>query len=126
MFSTPKARKNTAALLAALGVTTGITAIGAATAGAASNVTLVFTSQYNGNNQLDNWITAAGKQFHATHPNVNVVIRNIVTTSESTYYAKLDLAERSSSTTPTSLMKTPSSSSRCRRWLYPSAPAADF
>lgn len=100
MLSTPKARRNTAAILAALGVTTGITAIGTATAGASSNVTLVFTSQYNGNNQLDNWITAAGKQFHATHPNVNVVIRNIVTSSESTYYAKLDLAERSSSTTP--------------------------
>jgi len=63
MFSTPKARKNTAALLAALGVTTGITAIGAATAGAASNVTLVFTSQYNGNNQLDNWITCAIWKF---------------------------------------------------------------
>ena len=65
-----------------------------------SKVTLVFTSQYNGNNGLDNWITAAAKVFEKTHPNVTVAIRNIVTNSESTYYAKLDLAERSSSTTP--------------------------
>ena len=38
--------------------------------------------------------------FKKTHPNVTVKIQNIVTTSESTYYAKLDLLERSSSTSP--------------------------
>jgi multiple sugar transport system substrate-binding protein len=100
MFSMPKAKKSTAALLAAIGATTGMGVAGVSVASASSKVTLVFTSQYNGNNSLDNWITAAGKVFQKTHPNVNVVIRNIITDSESTYYAKLDLAERSSATTP--------------------------
>jgi multiple sugar transport system substrate-binding protein len=99
MFSKATRRRGTAALMAAVGVTTGLVATGAA-ASAGGKVTLVFTSDYNGNNDLDNWISSAAKVFEKTHPNVNVAIRNIVTNSESTYYAKLDLAERSSSTTP--------------------------
>jgi multiple sugar transport system substrate-binding protein len=99
MFSNATRRRSCAALMAAVGATAGLVATGAA-ASAAGKVTLVFTSQYNGNNSLDNWITAAAKGFEKTHPNVTVAIRNIVTDSESTYYAKLDLAERSSSTTP--------------------------
>ena len=99
MFSKATRRRSGAALMAAVGATAGLVATGAA-ASAAGKVTLVFTSQYNGNNSLDNWITAAAKVFEKTHPNVTVAIRNIVTDSESTYYAKLDLAERSSSTTP--------------------------
>ncbi|HTT91100.1 MAG TPA: extracellular solute-binding protein [Acidimicrobiales bacterium] len=99
MFSKSARRRSCAALMAAAGVTSGLVAT-AATASAGGKVTLVFTSQYNGNNDLDNWITAAAKVFEKTHPNVTVALRNIVTDSESTYYAKLDLAERSASTTP--------------------------
>ena len=97
MFSKATRRRSCAALMAAVGATAGLVATGAA-ASAGGKVTLVFTSQYNGTNATDNWITAAAKVFEKSHPNVTVAIRNIVTNSESTYYAKLDLAERSSST----------------------------
>lgn len=63
-------------------------------------VTLTFTSQYNGNNQLDSWVKSAAKVFEKANPNVKVQIKNIVTSSESTYYAKLDLEERSAATSP--------------------------
>jgi hypothetical protein len=52
MFSTPRRKKPSAAIIAALGVTTGLTGIGVATASASSRVTLVFTAQYNGNNSI--------------------------------------------------------------------------
>jgi multiple sugar transport system substrate-binding protein len=64
--------------------------------------TLVITGQYSGptSNTLVNWWKAAAADFKKTHPDVTVKINNIVTTSESTYYSKLDLLERSSSTSP--------------------------
>jgi multiple sugar transport system substrate-binding protein len=64
--------------------------------------TLVITGQYSGptSNTLVNWWKAAAVEFKKTHPDVTVKINNIVTTSESTYYSKLDLLERSSSTSP--------------------------
>ena len=77
--------------------TTSITPVAASAA-----VTLTFTGDYGGAsfNLTDNWINAAAKIFAKAHPNVKVVIHNIVTTSESTYYAKLDLLERSPATSP--------------------------
>ena len=64
--------------------------------------TLTITGQYSGpsSNTLVNWWKAAAVEFKKTHPDVTVKINNIVTTSESTYYSKLDLLERSSSTSP--------------------------
>ena len=59
MFSKATRRRSSAALMAAVGVTTGLVATGAA-ASAGGKVTLVFTSHYNGNNDLDNWITFGG------------------------------------------------------------------
>ncbi len=67
MFSKATRRRSCAALMAAVGATAGLVATGAA-ASAAGKVTLVFTSQYNGNNSLDNWITAAAKGFEKDPP----------------------------------------------------------
>jgi multiple sugar transport system substrate-binding protein len=96
--------------------TTGLTGIALAAALAASGcsssgspsssgngpVTLTVTGWYgSGTSELtDNWWKAAAAAFKKTHPNVTVKIDNIVTSSESTYYSKLDLLERSSSTSP--------------------------
>ena len=99
MFSKATRRRSCAALMAAVGATAGLVATGAA-ASAGGKVTLVFTSQYNGNNTWTTGLPPPPRVFEKSHPNVTVDIRNIVTNSESTYYAKLDLAERSSSTTP--------------------------
>lgn len=65
-------------------------------------VTLTITGQYDGSSvdQLSKWWKAAAVVFKKTHPNVTVNVKEIVTTSESTYYSKLDLLERSASTTP--------------------------
>jgi multiple sugar transport system substrate-binding protein len=99
MFSKTTRRRSCAALMATVGATAGLVATGAV-ASAGGKVTLVFTSDYDGSDSLDNWISAAAKVFEKAHPNVTVTIRNIATASESTYYAKLDLAERSSLTAP--------------------------
>ncbi len=97
-------------ILAAVGVATVIVAAGCSSGGnsgsgsgsASGPVTLTITGDYGGPSfdVTDNWWTAAAAAFKKTHPNVTVKIQNIVTTSESTYYAKLDLLERSSSTSP--------------------------
>jgi multiple sugar transport system substrate-binding protein len=70
--------------------------------GSGGKQTLTITGQYSGptSNTLVNWWKAAAAEFKKTHPDVTVKINNIVTTSESTYYSKLDLLERSSSTSP--------------------------
>src|SRR6202000_1247823 len=70
--------------------------------GSGGSQTLVITGQYSGptSNTLVNWWKAAAAEFKKTHPDVTVKINNIVTTSEATYYPKLDLLERSSSTSP--------------------------
>src|SRR6201994_473873 len=70
--------------------------------GSGGSQTLTITGQYSGptSNTLVNWWKAAAAEFKKTHPDVTVKINNIVTTSESTYYSKLDLLERSSSTSP--------------------------
>ncbi|HWS46930.1 MAG TPA: extracellular solute-binding protein [Acidimicrobiia bacterium] len=53
-----------------------------------------------GVNIMPSWIGAAATELQQTHPNVKVSLDEITTNSESEYYAKLDLAERSSSTAP--------------------------
>ena len=73
MFSKATRRRSCAALMAAVGATAGLVATGAA-ANAGGKVTLVFTSHYSGNNDLDNWITAAARlrekppERHCRHP----------------------------------------------------------
>ena len=53
-----------------------------------------------GLNLMPSWIDAAATELRKTHPNVKVTLDEITTNSESEYYAKLDLAERSASTAP--------------------------
>ena len=86
------------ALVAALAAS----ACSGSSGGSGGSQTLTITGQYSGptSNTLVNWWKAAAVEFKKTHPNVTVKINNIVTTSESTYYSKLDLLERSSSTSP--------------------------
>jgi multiple sugar transport system substrate-binding protein len=92
-------------VLAAASVTMlggALTGLGVSNAGASSSTTLTITGWYNGasfNQQVD-WWKAAAKVFEKAHPGVNVVVNNIVTDSETDYYAKLDLLEKSSSTSP--------------------------
>ncbi len=94
-------------ILAAAGVATVMMAAGCSgggnSAGSGSGpVTLTITGDYGSSSfdVTDDWWKAAAAAFKKTHPNVTVKIQNIVTTSESTYYAKLDLLERSSATSP--------------------------
>jgi multiple sugar transport system substrate-binding protein len=94
-------------ILAAAGVATVMVAAGCSSGGSGGGsgsgpVTLTITGDYGGTSfdVTDNWWKAAAAAFKKTHPNVTVKIQNIVTTSESTYYAKLDLLERSSATSP--------------------------
>jgi multiple sugar transport system substrate-binding protein len=103
-FQTASRRRATiglagAALAAALAVSACSGSSGSSSGG---KQTLVITGQYSGpsSNTLVNWWKAAAVDFKKTHPDVTVKINNIVTTSESTYYSKLDLLERSSSTSP--------------------------
>jgi multiple sugar transport system substrate-binding protein len=94
-------------ILAAAGVAIVMVAAGCSSGGSGGGsgsgpVTLTITGDYGGTSfdVTDNWWKAAAAAFKKTHPNVTVKIQNIVTTSESTYYAKLDLLERSSATSP--------------------------
>ena len=94
-------------ILAAAGVATVMMAAGCSgggnSAGSGSGpVTLTITGDYGSSSfdVTDDWWKAAAAAFKKTHPNVTVKIQNIVTTSESTYYAKLDLLERSPATSP--------------------------
>jgi multiple sugar transport system substrate-binding protein len=104
-------RKTSKAVLAgtALGLATVLTAAGCGSSGSSSSkgssskpVTLTITGDYgsSGFNTTVDWWKAAAVVFKKSHPNVTVKVKNIVTTSESTYYSKLDLLEHSSSTSP--------------------------
>ena len=65
-------------------------------------LTVAYWSGFNpaGTNIMPAWIDAAAKQLHKTYPNVKVVGDEITTSSESEYYSKLDLTERSGRTVP--------------------------
>ena len=91
-----------AALRATKLVAAGCSSGGSGGGSGSGPVTLTITGDYGGTSfdVTDNWWKAAAAAFKKTHPNVTVKIQNIVTTSESTYYAKLDLLERSSATSP--------------------------
>jgi multiple sugar transport system substrate-binding protein len=77
---------------------------GAGGAGTSRPVTLTvaYWSGYNppGTNIMPAWLHAAQVDLNKVYPNVKVVGDEITTNSESDYYAKLDLTERSASTAP--------------------------
>ena len=58
-----------------------------------------------GTNATPDLIKAAAAELAAAHPGTKVVLEPITTDSESTYYAKIDLAERSRSTAPDVVME---------------------
>ena len=74
----------------------------AAAAPAPVTLTVAYWSGFNpaGTNIMPAWIAAAAKQLQRTYPNVQVVGEEITTSSESEYYSKLDLTERSARTVP--------------------------
>ncbi len=81
----------------------GWSAPGAASAASPSvTLTVAYWSGFNpaGTNIMPAWIDAAAKQLQKTYPNVKVVGDEITTSSESEYYSKLDLTERSARTVP--------------------------
>lgn len=88
--------------VAALTLAFLLAACGGGASSQSGHQTLVLTGQYQGksSDQFVAWLKTAGKAFEKTHPNVTVKLNNIVTSDESTYYAKLDLLERSASTSP--------------------------
>jgi len=88
-------------LLAITGV--GLSSPGAASAaGPSTTLTVAYWSGFNpaGTNIMPAWINAAAKDLRKTYPNVKVVGDEITTSSESEYYSKLDLTERSARTVP--------------------------
>jgi multiple sugar transport system substrate-binding protein len=58
-----------------------------------------------GTNATQKLIQAAAAELKRQNPGVNVVLDPITTDSESTYYAKIDLAQRSASTAPDVVME---------------------
>jgi multiple sugar transport system substrate-binding protein len=78
------------------------TATAGASRGPSVTLTVAYWSGFNpaGTNIMPAWIAAAGKQLQKTYPNVKVVGEEITTNSESEYYSKLDLTERSARTVP--------------------------
>lgn len=65
-----------------------------------TTLTVAYWSGFNpaGTNLMPAWLNEAAEVLHKTYPNVKVVGDEITTDSESDYYAKLDLTERSSRT----------------------------
>ncbi len=97
--------KTTAAAALSLALLVGA-ALGQSAAAAAASpsvtLTVAYWSGFNpaGTNIMPAWINAAAKQLQKTHPNVKVVGDEITTSSESEYYSKVDLTERSGRTVP--------------------------
>ena len=100
------ARVATLGLAAALVLSVPVVACGAPAAASAAGpsvtLTVAYWSGFNpaGTNIMPAWIGAAAKQLQKTYPNVKVVGQEITTSSESEYYSKLDLTERSARTVP--------------------------
>lgn len=65
-------------------------------------LTIAYWSQFNpsGTNIMPSWFSCATDELHSTYPHLQVIGDEITTSSESEYYAKLDLSERSPSTSP--------------------------
>jgi len=75
---------------------------GGASASQPVTLTVAYWSGFNpaGTNIMPAWLAASEKVLQKTYPNVRVVGEEITTGSESEYYSKLDLMERSARTVP--------------------------
>ncbi len=104
-------RRRTVALFASFAVvatafvTGGFSA--AASASSSKTVTVMYWTNFDnpGTNATPDLIKAAAADLKKQEPGVNVVLDPITTDSESTYYAKIDLAQRSASTAPDVVME---------------------
>ena len=91
-------------------VTTAFVAVGfTSLAGASSSktVTVMYWTNFDnpGTNATPDLIKAAAANLKKQDPGVTVVLDPITTDSESTYYAKIDLAQRSAATAPDVVME---------------------
>jgi len=84
----------------------GSHAPGASSSGPATLTVAYWTSfDTPGTNATPDLVKAAAAELAAQHPGTKVVLDPIITDSESTYYAKIDLAQRSSATAPDVVME---------------------
>jgi multiple sugar transport system substrate-binding protein len=106
------ARNRHLTLLAAVTVVAAtITVAGGSAVSSASGPTKTLTVMYwenfdtPGTNATPKLIKAAAAELAAQHPGAKVVLEPVTTDSESTYYAKIDLAQRSAATAPDVVME---------------------
>ena len=91
-----------------IGLSSLLTAGAGASASPSVTLTVAYWSGFNpaGTNIMPAWISASAKELQKTYPNVKVVGDEITTSSESEYYSKLDLTERTRGQRPTSSSRT--------------------
>ena len=105
-------RNRNLALFACLSVVA--TTVGAGTissvsgaSSASKTISVMYWTNFDnpGTNAIPDLIKAAAAELKAQNPGANVVLDPITTSSESTYYAKIDLAQRSAATAPDVVME---------------------
>jgi multiple sugar transport system substrate-binding protein len=101
--------KHFAVLSAAVVLATTVIVAGGGISQASTPKTLkvMYWSNFDnpGTNAIPKLIKAAAADLKKQHPGTNVVLEPITTDSESTYYAKIDLAQRSAATAPDVVME---------------------
>jgi len=105
-------RKRNLALFASLAVVAttivagGISSVSGASSSSKTISVMYWTNFDNpGTNATPDLIKAAAVKLKAQNPGATVVLEPITTDSESTYYAKIDLAQRSAATAPDVVME---------------------
>jgi multiple sugar transport system substrate-binding protein len=75
--------------------------------GATKTISVMYWTNFDnpGTNATPNLIKTAAKELAQQYPGAKVVLDPITTDSESTYYAKIDLAQRSAATAPDVVME---------------------
>lgn len=75
--------------------------------GATKTISVMYWTNFDnpGTNAIPKLINAAAAQLAKQYPGAKVVLDPITTSSESTYYAKIDLAQRSAATAPDVVME---------------------
>lgn len=105
-----RSKRSRALLAIVVGVSCATSAAVAATVGRAADSTTLTVAYWTafdspGTNASPNWLKAAMADLQKTNPNVKLALDPITSNSESEYYAKLDLAMRSSKTSPDVVME---------------------
>jgi multiple sugar transport system substrate-binding protein len=89
------------------GTSPSSTGTGSTTPRGPQTLTVAYWTNFDtpGTNATPDLVKAAAAELAAQHPGTKVVLDPITTDSESTYYAKIDLAQRSPSTAPDVVME---------------------